>query len=612
MYYIYIDKELIPQDHIIKYPEITEKILYKSSSDKIIAMAINVTLLNYEGIYNRYTDGSIFYNNEFYNKELIVYDEDTNMYVFIGRIKNIEYDENTVTIFATNYIKDIADKQLYYLSTAQVTPAEHIYKILTENVGMEPIYINKTSFDLAISQQSAASCYCDVQVTLEQNLNCLQVIEELLKLCACELYYYNNLISIYSFEVYNGIGGLRIEEYQMSDVKLSTEIKVYNGYSIAYKSGTTIAYQSTDYSNLAKLEISRERFGEKYLIIPEQKPETTVSSEIPVLLQSANAAKYCGNVNIDRYCGGLHLIEFVMDYDYIQLITMNDIILVNYKDLIYEPCRVKAIERYVQSKTIRLYCELCNYPNLDYARDTTRPATIEILDIIQISNYEANIIMSYTNEDNIFGIEIAFSKNNLDYESEYLSEGGTPLLITNYTLKDGNIYIKIHGFEFTTYYFKARQIKTNMVSGYYSDVFVYTFENQLITINNAFNTNYNGQYIYYDATNPKNGERTLQDYNVFVAKYGYVYGTYDVSNYYCLNYCFCGKMHITLQYNSNKQYCEIKMELDENNIVYIYNPIKDEIILYDHSCTILYADEEIIFYFDGMSLSNNNTKIYVR
>lgn len=604
MYIITIDDYTIPDEHIIKYPEILSQVYYEIGTSNIISQTIEIELVNYENIYSYQDSNSIFYNDTYYNKSIQIYDTETEIIVFSGRIKEIEIANNlTIKIIAANYLKDIIDTKIEYISTSQTTIAEHIYNIIVDYVGIDEQYLNKTSFDFVKAKQISLGIYCDVKITIEDNINALKAIEELLKIGCCELYYYNNLISIVMYENYQGQKGVIFDDTIISNVKIYMKDTIYNQYSIAYKSGTSVLYKETDYPLASVIDTSISKYNNRYFVVPDERINEPTTANMPILLQSDIAAKNVGNIIIDRYKNGLHYIDFDIDYKYINIINMNDIIIINYKDINNEPARIIGIKLNNQTKIIRLSCEFCNIPNNDYVIDKTKPLGIVIYNVIRKNDNEALITFSKSNDD-VMWYELAFSTNGVDYELDYINIGGSPVKIIPSNCVDYGYDIYgyiLKGFEKRKYYFKMRAVNNNMIYSDYSNIKEVTFKENINIENAMARTKYDGLKVSIDMSKNKY-EMTSEDYGRIANIYKSVFGNYDVSYYDTVNYATMIKADINIYRDVNETYIMLMIRITSGRRILIYDFDTGTIKEYINSTDVIYNIDEykrIIIYFDG-------------
>ena len=193
----------IPLADVISYPIQQERIKY---SNNLTAQKIDLTLDN--SVSSNYDDrdaDSLFYAN-WYNGELSIFDDETNLYSFFGKIKNIKIDDNkkTIIVSATNYIQDLANITCVYAETGDVTPAEHIYNLLI-NAGIESDKIIWSGFQDAINIQSSNSCYLSISVDEETNKKYLTVVQELCRISQCVLYSINNYLFLSQWQAWGGM-----------------------------------------------------------------------------------------------------------------------------------------------------------------------------------------------------------------------------------------------------------------------------------------------------------------------------------------------------------------------------------------------------------------------
>lgn len=503
----YIDYNLIPDSDLLEYPLQEEMIEF--NRDKILAASVDIILGNDESEYSPFSPLSIFYHSDWYDKPVEIYNSRYGLYTFKGRIKNITEDSKrkTVTVRGTNFVRDMADSILNWSSTAELTPAELILTILTDHVGIDEEYINQGSFLNVINVQDADSIYADLNYSTEDNISCLAVIEELCRITNCHLYTINNIIYLWSWEEYSGALGTRIIPKDIDPGSFSTTFvdKVVNAYKIAYKNGASVAYKTTDYPT--SLTASIAKFGTRTFSVPNENIESTTATDFKILLQSAAAAQWCGNRQIDRYADLTQTFQLTLDGD-LSFLHLNDQVDLDFGNFHMEPGRITAIKPDRSRNQIEIDGEFLNLPVNVVTRDEEPPISPEL---IAAMPGRKKVLLKWTanQETDLAGYYIYLSATKGMWYQELCHLGRSPIEIKNPAISaDGYCYVEIRELHpGTIYYFKISAFDTSYNEGQASNILcavppldVDNLGNWLYLDGNEFSS------IYLDSSNPREGE----------------------------------------------------------------------------------------------------------
>lgn len=425
---VYIDYNLIPDAHIIAYPVSEERIEFNRS--KIIAATMDLQLINIDRQYSKWVPRSIFYGSDYYNKPCQVYDTELGIYTWQGRIKEVVTDDKsrTVTVKSANFVRDMIDTVLVYSSSDETTPAEHIHYILSEILEIDSSFIRAGGFADGIAIQDAAGVYCDMNYSKEDNVTCLTAIEELLRITTSHLFTINNIIHFWQWRAWAGQVGTILKGRSTQGFSSWPEDAVVNDYRIAYKSGASVAFQDTDYPS--SLTASRNKYGTRSFLVPDEKVDSTTPEDFRILLQSAAAAQWCGNLKVSRYYEMTEKFSLQVDYNYSWL-HVNDQVDLNEEGLVNEPARITDVKLARDTRTLEIEGEFLNLPINRYSRDTTPPDPVVLAAALPAGRGKIYLKWSASLEDDHAGYYVYFTATPGMWEQEYCHLGRSPIEIKN-------------------------------------------------------------------------------------------------------------------------------------------------------------------------------------
>lgn len=531
MQYATINNYQLPTNDVININLINKEV--KFSGTALLASTCTVQLNNTDKTkYDDRVTGSLFYGVSFYNKVLVVYDDDVKYTTFVGRVKNITVKGEVVEIEATNYFKDLLDTQCVYTQEDK-TPAEHIYSIITTVAALPEYIINYGLFTQTKSYQISNNILCSVVVTKNDNANCLSIIEELCKLGQIILYDDNNIIQIRQWELYDGTLGYRIDNklyIAKSYQHYYEDDMLYNNVYIAYKSGINVAFHEDDSLS------SQTVYGiKKSFVVPDTNINSTSASDYKILLSSLTAATTVGALILNRYkdIRKYCMFKLVKDVNYINLYDVLNLFI---EGMVNEPVRVLKIN--TQNKGYTEYtCEFINLPVQIVEIDKEQPAATTIHSAIGFSDTAIGIVWEKNVEPDLSGYLIYYTAGN-NWYGEASADGASPIEIKNpLTTMDGYYYYIIEGLKpGTRYKFKICAFDTSYNYSDDSNIAIgTTLWNYQLQPENMYNCIGNVFFgIFLDVLNSKNGIVTLP-YNSDWVFYNSMY--YNLSHYSCAAIC---------------------------------------------------------------------------
>lgn len=381
----YINNQLIENKYIKQFPVSSEKITYGDQS--LIASQLELYLDNTDqSIFDDRVPGSLFYAVDFYDTLLEIYDTETEKYFWNGLIKKLVLEEanNQIKLTTVNYIKNLAQKNCVYTNASNKTPAQMIYEILTDadNGNVPTTAIVYKGFQNAINIQTAASVYADLTFVESDNKDCLAVISELCNITQCHIFTIDNLIYLYQWEPYTGEVGTSIESRFVNSKSYSHEFDdsmIKNAFSVAYDAAGTVAYSTgSDVTSIAQ-------YGKKLWNVPEDKPDSTTSTDFKILFRSSTAALWAGNLKVSRFKSIRKTMSIDVD-DSLKFLNLNDQIDLNFDYFYQEPVRVEEKSNDKENNKITFKGIFLNTPNAVVERDVEPPAVPELYAVIPFKN----------------------------------------------------------------------------------------------------------------------------------------------------------------------------------------------------------------------------------
>lgn len=480
----------IPQEDIIDISNIpTEQMKFNFSN--IIAAKITLTLRLAE-TYDDDKADSIFYGQSWYNRELQISDSDSGDVLWLGRVKNISKDTRTqhVMITSTNYVKEIvdADCKTTFGTDGTKTPAEIIYHLLSEVVGIPSEYIRKSSFEDADAIQAANDGYIAIQYSDNDSTKVSSVIQEILRITNSHIYTINNVIYYYQWQPYTEQLGVHITGSDVISGTYNTEFddtQIYNKYNVVRKNVSNAVYETESTSISDLYEASKTLYGNRVFNVPNDKVDSSLASGFRILLHTEDGANYYGETSLERNSYIKKYAYFETNYDktYINLAEQIDL---SINGMVREPLMVieKTIDKAKQ--TIRFKCDFLNMPNNSIYRDNLPPDAVDIK-TVQMLDDDTTVIYWYdlpNKPDDFFAYRIEFSRSLNNWASEYSRNALSPIVVASPETYKGVCSYKLYGLELdSVYYFRIVSLDTRLNENV-SDI--YTFKTYNTTVANAY------------------------------------------------------------------------------------------------------------------------------
>lgn len=284
----------IDQADILNEPQIIEQ---STNEGKLIASTMVIELDNTDP--TKYDDRyvtSIFYGTNFYGDPVTLRDDNLDKSIFQGTINKITVDDEKVTVEAYNNAMKLMTTVCEYTNSINKTAADIIYEIMTDVAGISEDDIDLGKFVTAQTIHTANSVYLTLSYALEDNIFCIDVINEICRMCQIDIYCIDNKMYIRQWEAYAGELGTEVKNKNIisgSYKHWSDDSKIINEYKIAY--GTAAVSFAAD-SNADSQDI----YGVRALVIPDSDLGTTIAN-YKIIFRNQTAAEWAGGLAISRY-----------------------------------------------------------------------------------------------------------------------------------------------------------------------------------------------------------------------------------------------------------------------------------------------------------------------
>lgn len=448
-----IDNNTIAPGDVKEWPKVQNKIEFNRN---LIASEADIVLDNTDGTYSDTSPASIFYATNWMDQEVSIYDDTQEIYTWAGRIKNLIVDDTsrTVVVRTANYVRELADTTCVYSRTA-VTPAEAVYEILTDVIGMSIAYINNSGFQNAINVQTGGSATIDITFAAADNKNCLAVIQELCRMTQCHLYTVNNIVHFWQWEAYDGAIGTTVKsgDYLPATLKTEYDYTILNAYTIYYNNSGTVAAATGTKSGTN---------GDKVFAVPDEKIDSTTPADFKIIFKSATGAAWAGALAMTRYQYPTKSCQFTLD-NTMNFLEPNNQVDLYFGDYVREPVRLTEIAYDQNAKKLSCKGIFLNLPVNVVSRDIEPPETVQLIEVLPLRN---GLFIKWTQsqETDHLGYYIYIASGEPGaWNEEITNLGISPIEVKNPLISpDGYCYQAIY--ELTagsTYYVKVTSFDTS-------------------------------------------------------------------------------------------------------------------------------------------------------
>jgi len=484
----------IDNNTLKRFPFGDEKVAFNNRN--LIAARLDIELDNTDRtIYDDRYSGSLFFGVSWRDTDVTVWDTDALAFIFKGRMKNLVVDDrkDTLTVKASNYIQDLATTPCVKTNTANWTPANRIYEILTSStLGAIPAAnVNFSGFQEADNIQIAASVYTNIIFTLEDNKSCMDVINELLRMSNCELFSQENIIHLWQWRQYSGALGTVIRKRDVLTKQYRhwfEDKNMANDYQILYdNAGTATAKTGSDATQIAA-------FGKKTFLVPNQAVDSTTTADFKLLYKSVTAATWAGEnatygiLTRYKYLKKHFDITVGDEFDYVKVGEQID--LDEFDNFVREPCRITEKKHSRDKRTINFKGYFLNTPNSYFARDTEAPGKPELIEVLPMNDGGLVAIWTLNTESDYVGNRIYYTTTRGEWYIEESNLGKSPVqVITSNLTVDGYLYQKFYQLTSgATYHFKVTSYDTSLNESEYSNIVSATTLASALIIDNFYMT----------------------------------------------------------------------------------------------------------------------------
>jgi hypothetical protein len=469
MIQLFLNNTLIDNADVKKWPDI---LLESSYDDNLIADSISITLNNINQEYDDRVSGSLFYGADYIGWPVDVYDSEKNIYLWRGKLRLLEKNDNQEAIITTtNYKQSLANITCVYdSSAANETPAESIYNLLTDpdqgNISPDDIIFE--GFQNAIVIQQANNAYAVVVYTIDDNVNILTVISELCRISQCGLYEINNHIGLYQWEQYSGEIGIEITAADIiakSYKDIDDDEIIYNDYSVAYNDSGTATYITSEDTD------SQLFFGKRSFLVPNEDVDSTSDNDFKILLKNATGAAWAGDLALTRRKHITKKASFNLNWKF-NFLGVFDLLRLNFDPFINEPFMVDRLNFNLEKQIIEVEGWFVNFPYEFYSRDVAPPEIPALISVIPLGDGGITIKWSRVMDADLLGYQLYFASTLGEWGGEQCNIGISPIDIKNPSqATDGNYYITLYQLASgSKYYFKIRSYDTSFNVSDFSEV----------------------------------------------------------------------------------------------------------------------------------------------
>ena len=445
---VIINQQVIPAEDIVKLRgTITDKMTGTLSSMLSASISIEIDNTNPTKYDPEYTNS--FFYNDWYNRSISLFDASTGEMLFAGRLKNIEKkdSEGNLIITCKNFIRDIVDTDIVVPlgSNGTTTPSELIQTILVEHVGIDASYINANSFFTARNIQHANNVFLSLLYSKENAASANSIIQEICSITNSDLYIINNTIYYRQWVEYAGEVGENIIESDIIEGSYSTSFDsdgIYNDYVIAYKSGNSVAYASSDDSYES---ISKSLYGVRKYFYPSKEERIENVEDLRIALTNSAGANFCGDSIVQRNKWIKKICELLTTDRQIE-VNIHDLVDLTKKPHNREPIRITQRQYNESNRQLTYSGEFINYLHgVDI--DRTAPDEIVVIAVYQIAPNSVVVIWNPSLDPTIISYYLYFSTTQ-NWDTSVSSQGISPINISKDNVKisdDGYCYHILNG-----------------------------------------------------------------------------------------------------------------------------------------------------------------------
>lgn len=469
MFIVTINGTSIPSKDVKPNGVKTTEFSLEFAGSKLISSQTTIELNNSSFTYDdRQLTGGMFEGQSWYNWTVTVFDDETDEYIWEGRLKKHEIDDTKRVVILTvnDYVQEMVDA-VCVINLLNVTVAEAVYAILTDSEYLQipEERLIKSGFQIGQSQQQ--SCKINIAFTLSNGKKCISVIEELLRISGSHVFQRENKIGYWFWQPYAGVLGspVYVKDILPGSFNQKTEDeKIYNSFSLSYNNSGTVGYST--YENT----VSAAKYGSGRLFsMPEDENESTSSSAFNILFVSKAAADYMITLLDARYSNIKKICSFTGKKS-LGYLNLGETVDMRFLPFTREPVTITGIKPSREKRELEFTAELCNYPEV-VTLDLVAPDAVYLFEGIC---FAGKILLRWTKStaSDLLQYKLYFSTSENYWGNELGPGRFSPL-----TIPEGQIeYVDCDCiYEFTpetgkTYWFRVSAVDTSYNEGEYSNV----------------------------------------------------------------------------------------------------------------------------------------------
>ena len=476
------DEAAIPEEDVRTSPKWKERIVH--GNQKIIADSLDIELINDDpDQYDDRNEGSLFYQKDFYKSIVTIYDNDHGLYIWKGFMINLTVSDESVTVHTVNYIMSLNKTDCIYDNTSggNETPAEAIYNILINVVGIPEDDIIYGDFQKAISIQDDAGLYVKVKYLAKDKKKCIQAVNELCRISQCHLYTRENKkICLYQWEEWQGLLGHALNARDVISKSYSHTFDsdmILNNFYIAYGT-SSVLYADIDDAGSETQALSAAsivKYDERVFNVPDSSVDDNSVDNFKILITTSAGAVWAGEQAVKRFheLKKICALKLGIELDHLRI---NDQVDLDFESFTREPARIIEKESDKEEQTVQIKAEFLNTPYEYYSRDMTAPSPVWIESAIPVIGASGGVRLRFTQslEDDHLGYKIYFTVSKGRWNTEQCNLGRSPVDVKNPDIENGyciaDIYQLTPGVE---YYFKITSYDTGMNESEDSNIITY-------------------------------------------------------------------------------------------------------------------------------------------
>jgi len=240
---VYI-KDTDVSKYVYNIPNINQKIDRYGS-----LMVINdITITGDKEFWNVNNPKSPLYKVDYQFMEMKIIDDDTNVEIYKGLLRDINIVNESASIIITNRFDTIMNTYIPYYFCDMMTPAEIIEDILVQN----NINFNATDMPRAIDIQNQAGLQVTAQVTPSNNITIGGLITQLCKASMSILGFVNNQARLFQYNPdEEPIISYTITDKDIFNIAIKKESNTpFNGYRVIYSINQMTQENSNMYQDI--------------------------------------------------------------------------------------------------------------------------------------------------------------------------------------------------------------------------------------------------------------------------------------------------------------------------------------------------------------------------